>query len=295
MSNLNVSLMEGEDQESLEEILHSLTQFITAGRVKVVDSTLWANKDEPRNFCQKSLEPNNLEEEVLSGRAATFYLKASTAAGERLLLIHRPVGQTQKLFYRVSDSPAALGHRLYLASLNSPIILPKSYGYIEERQDKKLLLSMQVLEVLPNLPTLGETLAKELNGADSAKREKIFLTLAHQLAIIHSGFFYHPALRPGHILVLPNFDLARDSFLEESQFILLPNDKMRFLKKFTIEYRAVNLYQFYRYALCDASEKERFRFIESYCNYQPADSLDAEDLYRRVNHHFNERIAAEEK
>ncbi len=294
MSELNISLMEGEDQKSLEELMRSFTQFIVAKKVQIVGYSLWADIDEPRNFCPPAARKLPAEEDIISGKIATFLLKLPTEAGERLLLLYQPVNQAQKLFYRLSESPAALNHRLYLTALGTPVILPRSYGFIEERQDKRLLRAAQVLEVPPTVPTLGEFLAGELKDADKEKRGRIFTALAKELAIIHNAGFYHPALRPCHILVLSGEKLGTGQAMDVSSFMLTFSDKMRFLKKYDTDHRAVNLYQFYRYALMDASESERFRFIESYCNYLPADSLDAEDLYRRVARHYSERVEQEE-
>ncbi len=293
MSELNISLMEGEDKESLEELMRSLPQFIVAKKALIAGYSLWADINEPRNFCPQFAEKLCAEEDILSGKTPVFLLKFATAAGERLLLIHQPVSQAQKIFYRLSESPSAVAHRLYLATLNSPVILPRSFGFIEERQDKRLVRSAEVLEVPQAMPTLGEFLASELKEADKEKRQQIFTALAKELAIIHNACFYHPALRPCHILLLKNPSANQSQGLDESSFMLTMSDKMRFLKKYDTDHRAVNLYQFYRYALMDATESERFRFIESYCNYLPADSLDAEDLYRRVAHHYQERLEQE--
>lgn len=288
-AQLNFSLNEGEDRPLLEAAVLQIKAWLADGRAKLFGYGDWADLSEKRNFCPSVFDNDVVLEAIQGDQAGDFLAIVKTAAGERLLFFHYPLGTADKLLSKINQSPAALAHSLYLDSLSTPVVMPKSYGFIEIKEERKLVGSVQVLAPLPAFPTLGEVISRELAADNSQEnRNRIFRTLARQLALIHQANFYHPAMRPCHLLWLPGDSLAASGTQTVCRLLLLGTNKARFLRDMPSDRRVVNLSQFYRYALFDATESERYRFIEAYCQFLPIKSLEAEDLYRRVVHHYQE-------
>ena len=280
---ISLNLDEGEDRDTLADVVRNLPTWLEDERARLLDHAHLADPTDQRNHFVRPESSKQRAADIVAGKAKRFVLSIDTSAGPRAVKFFTPLGYANRVYYAVRASPSRQAHELTRRASSGPVMLPHSYGFIDLRDDRSLVRSAQVMELLSDLTSLGSYLSTRLKqaGQDSTARRDVIDWLAKQLSSLHQAGFYHPDIKPYHVFVVERSDTER--------LLLIDMDRARLTKALDIDQRAVNLYQLYRYALYDCSESERFHLMEAYADHHESLGLDPEDLYRRVQRIFKRR------